>query len=101
MCPALSSIETSHRTGAGIRMNASPLSACSKTRRARCESWRYVRLAYQIRGCVSVAYTDTRLLLCFRGTQLFSTALNRVADQLSDVERCSFQVADLGNRTGQ
>ena len=55
----------------------------------------------QIRGCVSVAYTDTRLLLCFRGTQLFSAALNRVADQLSNVERCSFQVADLGNRTGQ
>jgi hypothetical protein len=54
----------------------------------------------QIRG-VSVAYADTPLLLCFRGTQLFSSALNRVANQFSDVHRCSFQVADLGDRTGQ
>src|SRR5438270_11933229 len=101
MWPALSRIDTSHRTGAGTRMNASPFSACSKAWRARCESWRCVRLAYQIRGCVSVTYTDTQLLLGFRVMQLFSAALNRVANQLSDVLRCSFQIANLGDRTGQ
>src|SRR5215813_11699248 len=55
----------------------------------------------QFRRCVSVAYTDTPLLLCFRVTQLFSSALNRVANQFSDVLRCSFQSANLGDRTGQ
>jgi hypothetical protein len=33
--------------------------------------------------------------------QLFSAALNRVANQLSDVLRCSFQIANPGDRTGQ
>src|SRR5215510_8807394 len=55
----------------------------------------------QLRGCVSVAYTDTPLLLRFRVTQLFSSALNRVANQFSNVLRCSFQIANLGDRTGQ
>src|SRR5215510_4311287 len=55
----------------------------------------------QLRGCVSVAYTDTPLLLRFRVTQLFSSSLNRVANQFSNVLRCSFQIANLGDRTGQ
>jgi len=55
----------------------------------------------QLRRRVSVAYTDTPLLLHFRVTQLFSSALNRVANQFSDVLRCSFQIANLGDRTGQ
>ena len=55
----------------------------------------------QLRKCVSVTYTDTPLLLLFRVTQLFSSALNRVANQFSDVLRCGFQIANLGDRTGQ
>ena len=55
----------------------------------------------QLRRCVSVAYTNTPLLLCFRVMQLFSSALNRVVNQLSDVHRCGFQIADSDDRTGQ
>src|SRR5436853_2129351 len=52
-------------------------------------------------GGVSVGYTASPVLLRFRVTQLFSAAVNRVANQLSDVLRCSFQIANLDDRTGQ